>query len=783
LKQRLPILNLTARGSYDGSFGRFEMEELFVNLGNEGRFILPSPTNHEMPVTSIRARGRFLNNETSLDITAMELDVDLGGPTASLNLTARGLGATMTLDATGVLRKIPVDGIEKYWPQTWGTSAHAWVKSNLSHGTVTESRASISLKSDGNGGVQVLSVTGDMDLKDFSVDYISPMPKVIKVSGRAVFNQKKFDIHITHGKTKEGLIIRQGSILFSGLDQFDQYADIKLLIDGSVDKTLSLIDSKPLQFASILGLTPEKTNGRVVTRLGLRFIVEHALSRDQVKVSASADMSDVMVRDAAFGLDVNQADLHLEANNAGMDLTGNLKIGTIPGRIAWRENFTNHSPVRRRYSIEGLVSHEQRTKELGLSQPPFSADFMKGDTPLALQYTVFNDGRRRLEAEIDLRKTTLRLQKLDWRKEPGTEGRATTVLEFNRNQLEKISRFSIEAGDLKAHGSAEFDTKTERLKTVTIERLQYPGTDTKVTIVPREGGGWDADLIGSSFNFISLYEDLTASTGEEPAEDVAGAPFSLSFNLDRVLLGPSQTLHQVAGAIVNDGRVWTNMQLHGAFEGDKWFFLNLLPQSGGKRDLTITAQDAGEVLRVFDFYPDVVGGTFEVNGTYDGYDPSSRLTGNMVIKDFRVKNAPTLAQIASVMSLTGIIDALTGEGLAFSELSLPFTLKEGVLGVKDARAGGLSLGLTGNGEVYLNSNVIRLHGTVAPAYVINNVLGDLFLSPEKGGGLFAANYTVSGPREDPDVSVNLLSVLTPGFLRNLFGLFDNKSDNPSFPQQ
>ena len=34
--------------------------------------------------------------------------------------------------------------------------------------------------------------------------------------------------------------------------------------------------------------------------------------------------------------------------------------------------------------------------------------------------------------------------------------------------------------------------------------------------------------------------------------------------------------------------------------------------------------------------------------------------------------------------------------------------------------------------------------------------------------MFAANYRLSGSTDDPDVSVNPLSVLTPGILRQLF---------------
>jgi len=38
----------------------------------------------------------------------------------------------------------------------------------------------------------------------------------------------------------------------------------------------------------------------------------------------------------------------------------------------------------------------------------------------------------------------------------------------------------------------------------------------------------------------------------------------------------------------------------------------------------------------------------------------------------------------------------------------------------------------------------------------------------EGQGLFAANYRATGSAADPQISVNPLSALTPGFLRRLF---------------
>ncbi len=119
---------------------------------------------------------------------------------------------------------------------------------------------------------------------------------------------------------------------------------------------------------------------------------------------------------------------------------------------------------------------------------------------------------------------------------------------------------------------------------------------------------------------------------------------------------------------------------------------------------------------------------------------------------------------------------MQGPGLGFSRLVAPFRLTREALGLTDARAFSPSLGLTVKGRIDLVQDRLDLEGTIVPAYFFNSLLGNLPLvgrifSPEAGGGLFAAGYSIRGTVNDPKVSVNPLSALTPGFLRGLFGIF------------
>jgi len=92
--------------------------------------------------------------------------------------------------------------------------------------------------------------------------------------------------------------------------------------------------------------------------------------------------------------------------------------------------------------------------------------------------------------------------------------------------------------------------------------------------------------------------------------------------------------------------------------------------------------------------------------------------------------------------------------------------------IKDAQGVGSELGITASGTIDFGNDAIDITGTIVPAYTINSLLGKIpvigtIFSGEKGGGIFAASYKASGPVEKPVMSVNPLSALAPGFLRNL----------------
>ncbi|MCH7956395.1 MAG: AsmA-like C-terminal domain-containing protein [Proteobacteria bacterium] len=789
LAQRLDVEKLELRGRYEGASKVLEIDELFVDLGAEGTLFLPAPTNHRMPLRSVRLRGRYHGEEKRLVVSA--LDLDLQGPTAGFSGVVDGVGGEPVIRAQGVLRNVAVDDFARYWPRAWGPDAREWSVANLSRGVVSEARATFELRADGNGGYHMESVTGGLDFNGVTVDYLAPMPKVRKTRGTAKFDKKRFDILVTRGEAM-GLRLSKGTIDFTGLDQIDQFVDIDLFIDGPVKDSLRLIDYEPLRLASTVGIMPASAGGTAATRLKLHFILEHALTRDQVRVSATSKLRDFSLAGVLLGRSIRDGRLDLKVDKKGMDVTGQVKLGTIPAAFTLRRNFADTPPFRARYELKGRVTEAQRVGELGIDFAPFSADFVKGPLDATVRFTLFDDDSRRVEATLDLADVAVTYPALRWRKDAGISGTAEVLVNLEGDDIVDIPRFAVTAGDLTVNGSARFADDGTGLERVDFTQVSYGRTDMKGTLEPAPDGGWTASFHGNGFDLEPFFDDLVRGPpGRAESNDGTAPRYTLSTDLDRVWLGPDRQIRRVVGTLVQDGGRWRTVHLRGlvAASADKGFAIAIDTTDDGKRSLSIRADDAGETLRTFNFYENMVGGTLTISGTFDDALPGKPLHGQVTIKNYNVVKAPALTRLVSILALTGVVDALRGKGLSFIVLEAPFTIIDGMLKVTDAKATGLSLGYTAGGTIDLDAEVVDFEGTVVPAYVINSmlghipILGTLFTGGEKGGGVFAATYRMTGPMDDPEVSVNPLSVLAPGFLRNFFRIFGEGAATSELPEE
>lgn len=193
-------------------------------------------------------------------------------------------------------------------------------------------------------------------------------------------------------------------------------------------------------------------------------------------------------------------------------------------------------------------------------------------------------------------------------------------------------------------------------------------------------------------------------------------------------------------------------------------------------------------LRLLDISDHVTGGRLLASGEATDVGAARVFTGRLDGADYKIVGAPVMAKLLSLASFTSIASLLSGEGIPFTRLTGDFTAQDGRVMVKQGRAYGGALGINASGTVDLGQSTLDLEGTLVPAYMLNNIIGNIplignLLLGGEGQGLFAAGFRASGPLDDPTISVNPLSVLAPGALRKLFLFEPTSPDGTTAPSR
>jgi hypothetical protein len=183
----------------------------------------------------------------------------------------------------------------------------------------------------------------------------------------------------------------------------------------------------------------------------------------------------------------------------------------------------------------------------------------------------------------------------------------------------------------------------------------------------------------------------------------------------------------------------------------------------GRTAVRVLSNDAGRVFSAAGILTQGRGGSFDMSLSPTGQEGA--YDGSLKVRDTRIQDAPAIAALLNSASVVGLLDEMAGQGIQFSEAEARFGLTPSKLTIYSSSAIGPSIGLSMDGTYDLSTNNLDMRGVISPVYLINQIGSVL---TRKGEGVFGFNYTLTGSAADPTVSVNPLSALTPGMLRNMF---------------
>ncbi len=744
----------------------------FELQSEKGRVERPGWLTAPLPIDSLNVKGRLAGNLSAAEITECRI--------ASKGATVDGQGQIVwaarqiTVRAKVTAQNVAVSDLQLYWPVGAGREARDWVLANVTNGVVPSAEATIVLKP---GDLDRYpfpeeAVQGRFEFKDLTVGYFETMPPLTGVDGSATFTARRMDFALTAGRVGD-IRLDNGSVVITGIGIKGRDTTQLLVmaaIDSPLDQALGLLDHRPLEVAKKLEIGPGDASGQARVDLTLSLPLHRDVEASELRILASAQLRNAGIRNLPGGLDLSDGNFTLKVDNSGADLTGRGALDQIPLAIEWRENFADSAPFKRRYRVQGTIDAEALHR-LGLDLPVPATGSCEADATL-----VESAKGREAELALDLGSLAITVPALGWQKSKGQAGHFTASIRVPPTGPVRIEAFELASAGLDTAGSLELSLQPMQLERLALTRFRAGRNDGSLDLRRQANRGYQISVRARSVDLAPFLNGQVPLTGSE-----AGTPTPLVLTLvaDRVLFG-ERGLSNIDLDLVRDAQGWRTGVVQGRLpQGGK---VQLRLTAGDhQRELSFTSDDAGDLMDTMEQSNRIQGGKLELKATLLRQVPALEADGRIRVKDFTLLNAPLLARLLTVASLTGIGNLLGGKGIHFDRLDLPFTLRpDRVVVIDKGRMSGSQVGFTVRGRVDIDHDRLDLNGTIVPIYGLNWVLSKVplvgpFLAGREGEGAFAVTYSVTGPFSEPQISVNPLSVLAPGFIRDLFSDLMNGS--------
>lgn len=685
------------------------------------------------------------------------------------DLLRDGMGLDMTVAGQG----ISADDLKRLWPYVMAEESRDWFVSNVTEGRVKTARmtfdfpvGSLSLADEGDEAKPLppdsmnITIVGE-GVAVKPTDSMSPI--VIAGDTRLRFDGQSFSVSGGGGtlETQGGIIaVNNPALVWDNSVPEESIVEISGDLTAPIPALLALAqEQQPEALSGVdLPIDLESLTGSI--DLGL--VATIALGNEdtgremQIDYVANGAVSEFASSQTIEGRKIEDGQFSFSANQDGYQLGGTADIDGMVAEVSIQGTPTTE-PVFRLASTVAVAD---------LAKMGFDAsEFLDGQVQFMAQ--PLPEGA--IEIRVDLEGASLDIKDLGIAKNIGTPGTLAAIVrpDGDTTRLEDIA---LSFGTVRLNGELEFHS-TNGLVGANFDTFALSdGDSASVALAPMQGG-YSVRIEGSQLDFkpvLGRFFSLEqGSGGIEPTQ--LEATISLDVDLDRAIGYYATTAFNLdLNLLLRNGEL-SRATLAAQFDEGNAISIATNPVPNG-RSLSVAFNDAGTVLRLLGVYSQLAGGSGSLVMTTNR-DQDIEI-GQLIMRDFSVVDEEKVVQVLGNHSDSRAAIA-SNNRLDFDAAQIDFVRSDDRVEVTNAVLTGDTVGGTLRGFIYTAQRQYDLSGTYVPLFGLNNIFQQLpILGPLLGGregeGLVGVTFAVRGPLNQPQFLVNPLSVLAPGFLREVF---------------
>ena len=665
---------------------------------------------------------------------------------------------------------MPASAVMRLWPSPVAPPVRGYLMDNLRGGLVT---GKLALEFDAAAFAQIRqhdpppdsSLRFDFVITKGAVQLLPGVPPLVGVETTGVATGRTMRLTFTRGafEAQNGrrLTLVDGTFVAPENEKKPAPAIIVAHLTGPMEAVADILGREGMKPYGGIQIDSSVMKGQVDAQLNVNLKLSKKDTRpEDTVVRVNAAIANLVIDKLVGKEKLDQGSLQVTSDPTGLKASGQGRLFGAPATIEMKK-----APGADMEATIGFQLDEAGRNRMGMT---FGAGVTGPIGARATSAFGVKDSPP-VQVELDLQRTGFDGVLPGLVKPAGRAAKATFLLDTNaRGSTIDQLVFDV-TGGASARGVVELDA-AGGFRSARLSQLRLsPGDDMRVDA--DEGkDGVKVTVRGGAVDARPFLKGLFA---DNTAKDItAGKDLDLDLRAATVTGSNRQSLSGVDLKVSRHAGALRNFQLQ-ARAGRAPVIGVTTRSSAGDPVISISTGDGGAFLAFLDFYRRMEGGRFELAARMD----PSGIEGTFRVSDFILRDEPALRRLVTegvaARDERGAIKIDTGAAI-FTRMQASFTRTGGEIAVRDGLLYGNQIGVKLDGSVDFDRDRLNVVGTFVPAYGVNNLFSQIPLfGPILGGasneGLFAVNFRASGAISAPQLTINPLSAIAPGFLRNLFG--------------
>lgn len=751
----------------------------FQVTAGQGKFtneLLDAPVSFDQ----IDLRGELVDNLTRLKIQHLASDLD------GIKLSASGeisLSKPLSIKAAVMLEHADAKDVKILWPSKFAPISREWVTSSVTPANIPKAELSVDIKPGDLDKPELPreAIDAIIHIDNATIKYLPEHPAVTAVKADIHIDSISLNAALESGHYLQSAKLSKGTVVIDDLNADNPRIQVSFHAEADAQDAVRALRLPRLNHAEHLGLT-DNMRGQVSTDATIGF--DFYAPRDEQGNLAKDDKITYDVATVVSGITQNGVMHKFDLKDCG----GTLRV-TNENIIFIGSGNVNGADVREvdvkymsqpQEDIDTIIKFKAKAPSESIARFGYSGlDFIKGSVDVDGQIEQ-GPKQQTATATVDLTQAEITQNPLTWLK-PAGEKASLTLQTFLQDNNLTIPSFQLQGKDTDLSGMVSLNEDQSGIALIELKPSKFGQNSIERLKYEKQPDSFILDVEADEINLAGFLKDNKEGKGFSFQNFPAA---KLNAKVKKFTLDESAPITDF-NAQMNCSKMRCESANVTGKTSNVPFEFKILRNPNKKRQLSFQSDSAGLFLQAMGIYDGMQDGILTISGNFDDDgETRSQFQGKMIIGHFVLKKAPVLAKILSLASLTGFIDTLQGNGITFKQLSVPFILENDVISIKGGKAAGDAIGITMDGTITMPHVMLDLNGTVVPANSLNSGIGKVpLVGPLITGGkdqaVFAARYDVRNSYKDPKVNVNPLSMLAPGFLRNLFDVFDEPGKKKS----